>query len=68
MSISDYQISNVIKTYVKNMKMRVRVPDVEVPTSNREDAVLISEEGMKRMLFERMGEHVTERLKRHEQD
>jgi hypothetical protein len=68
MTISDYQISSVIKTYVKNIKMRVRIMDPEVQQGSSEDAVAISDEGMKRMLFERIGEQVTERLRRHGQE
>jgi hypothetical protein len=68
MSISDYQISSVIKTYMKNMKVKAK--SVEKEPSNgsvkREDNVMISEEAMKKMLFSRIGEQMTERLKRHE--
>lgn len=70
MTISDFQISSVVKTYMRNMKSRVgesfdeKVSHETVP----EDKVMISEEGMKRILFERIGEKMTERLtKRYEQ-
>jgi hypothetical protein len=68
MTISDYQISSVIRTYVKNMKVRINPTDDFLDRDQPEDAVSVSEEGMKRMLFERIGEKMTERLKRHESD
>jgi hypothetical protein len=68
MSISDYQISSVIKTYMKNMKVKAKCVEQEPPNGNimHEDNVMISEEGMKKMLFDRIGEQMTERLKRYE--
>jgi hypothetical protein len=67
MTISDYQISSVIRTYMKNMKSKIR-PEGAVPGNGvSEDSVTISEEGMRRMLFERIEKKATERLRRHEQ-
>ena len=68
MVISDYQISSVIKTYMKNMKVRAKSTEKDPANNNgtQEDNVLISEEGIKRMLFNRIGEQMTERLKKHE--
>jgi hypothetical protein len=68
MSISDYQISSVIKTYMKNMKIKAACVEKELPKGNvmLEDNVMISEDGMKKMLFDRIGEQMTERLKRYE--
>lgn len=68
MTISDYQISSVIKTYVKNMRIRAKSIEPDVQAEQREDAVVISEEGMKRLLFERIGEQVTERLRRYDEE
>jgi len=67
MVISDYQISSVIKTYMKNMKVRAKSIERD-PAGNgsQEDDVLISQEGIKRMLFGRIGEQMTEKLKKHE--
>lgn len=65
MTISDYQISNVIRTYVKNMMVKVKPGESLLEAEEREDNVRISQEGMKRMLFERIGEKMTEKLKRH---
>ncbi|MDD3845740.1 MAG: hypothetical protein PHC90_05195 [Syntrophorhabdaceae bacterium] len=65
MTISDYQISSVIKTYMKNMKVRMNRAGKEQDMEHREDEVNISREGMKKMLYDRIGEQVTEKLKRH---
>jgi len=65
MTISDYQISSVIKTYMKNMKVRMNRTGKEQDMEHREDEVNISREGMKKMLYDRIGEQVTEKLKRH---
>jgi hypothetical protein len=67
MTISDYQINNVIKTYMRNMKSRT-IPTDNTSESDAEDRVLISDEGMKRMLFDRIGEMMTERLRKHDQE
>jgi hypothetical protein len=68
MTISDYQISSVIRTYVKNMRVRVSPDDKFSEGEQPKDAVLLSKEGMKKMLFARIGEKMTEKLKRHEPD
>ncbi|OPY66503.1 MAG: hypothetical protein A4E57_02764 [Syntrophorhabdaceae bacterium PtaU1.Bin034] len=67
MTISDYQINNVIRTYVRNMKSRMDTAEKGHEEAG-EDKVLISEEGMKKMLFERIGEKMTERLRKHDQE
>jgi hypothetical protein len=66
MTVSDYQINNVIKTYMRNMKSRTIHADM-ISEPAVEDRVLISDEGVKRMLFDRIGEKMTERLRRHGQ-
>jgi hypothetical protein len=68
MTISDFQINSVIRTYMKNMKVKVRHVEQDHYSQPKEDQVQISEDGMKRALFERIEENMTERLKRHEQD
>jgi hypothetical protein len=68
MTISDYQISNVIRTYVKNLKTRMDKGERSHPDTIPADNVAISAEGMKRILFERIGEKMTERLRRHDQE
>lgn len=66
MTISDYQISSVIRNYVKNMRGKLDAGCVAAENCETEDGPTISEEGMKRMVFERIGEKMTEKLKRHE--
>jgi hypothetical protein len=68
MTVSDYQINSVIKTYMKNMKTRISGLEKTHEAPQEEDTVNISEEGIKKVLFERIGEKMTERLKRHEQE
>ena len=68
MTVSDYQINSVIKTYMKNMKNRMGHSDNAGELPPEEENVIISEEGMKRVLFERIGEKMTERLRRHDQE
>jgi len=68
MTISDYQINSVVKTYMRNMKSRVGLSGKTHAGDDPEDRVLISEEAMKRMVFERIGESMTEKLRRHDQE
>lgn len=66
MTISDYQISSVIRNYVKNMRGKLDAGYDQAEEHEAEDRAAISEDGMKRMVFERIGEKMTERLKKHE--
>lgn len=66
MTISDYQISSVIRNYVKNMRGKLDAGCIGSEEREVEDRTMISEEGMKRLVFERIGEKMTERLKKHE--
>jgi hypothetical protein len=68
MTVSDYQINSVIKTYMRNMKSKMGCGENACDGPPEEDNVIISEEGMKRVLFERIGEKMTERLRRHDQE
>jgi hypothetical protein len=68
MTVSDYQINSVIKTYMKNMKIKMAHGENACEPAQEEDNVIISEEGMKRVLFERIGENMTQRLRRHDQE
>jgi hypothetical protein len=68
MTISDYQVSSVIKTYMRNMKVKMRPVEASSPMVSPEDRVLISEEAMKRMLFDRIGEKMTEKLRRYDHE
>jgi len=68
MTISDYQISSVIRTYMKNMKVRAGQIEKNTDIFTRDDEVNISREGMKKMLYDRIGEQVTEKLKKYDQE
>lgn len=68
MTVSGYQINSVIKTYMKNMRSRMGRAGKALGDSGVEDRVLISEDAMKRMVFERIGEKMTERLRKHDQE
>lgn len=69
MTISDFQINSVIKSYTKHMKFKVRTTEKDQAANNivQEDKVLISEDG-KRMLLERIGESMADRLRRHDKE
>jgi len=66
MSVSDYQILNVIKTYIKNMRNKVDSTDVEGKNPEAGDDAASPDEKMKKMVFDRIGEIVTEKIKKHE--
>ena len=68
MTISDYQISSVIRTYMKNMKVRVGQVEKSYDYAPKEDEVSISREGMKKMIYDRIGEQMTEKLKKYDQE
>jgi hypothetical protein len=67
MTISDYQTGSVIKTYMKNMKVKVKDREDGLTQEPKDDLVTISQEGMKKILYERIGEQMTEKLKKHDQ-
>ncbi|HOJ43630.1 MAG TPA: hypothetical protein PK800_05885 [Syntrophorhabdaceae bacterium] len=69
MTISDFQINSVIKSYTKHMKFKVKIAEKDqlLNNINNEDRVLISEDG-KRMLLERIGENMADRLRRHDKE
>ncbi|MGA2106399.1 MAG: hypothetical protein ABSH25_02020 [Syntrophorhabdales bacterium] len=68
MTISDYQINSVVRTYMKNMSGKVGLTGKTARDDGPEDQVLISDGAMKKMLFERIGEKMTERLRKHDQE
>lgn len=66
MTISDYQVGCVIKTYMKSMKTKVKEKE-NVPIQKPEnDVVAISQEGMKKVLYDRISEQMVERLKKYD--
>ena len=66
MNLSDYQILNVIKTYIKSVRGRVDSADAarDNPAANGDAPP--SDDGMKKIVFDRIGEIVTEKLRKHE--
>ena len=66
MSVSDYQILNVIKTYIKNMRNKVDAADAEGRNPDTGDNAASPDEKMKKMVFDRIGDIVTEKIKKHE--
>ena len=67
MTISDYQIGSVIQTYMKNMKIMVKENEGGLIQKPKNDEVSISREGMRKILYDRIGEQVIERSKKYEQ-
>ena len=67
MTISDYQVGCVIKTYMKSMKAKVKEKE-DAPTQKpKNDVVTISQEGMKKVLYDRISEQMVERSKKYDQ-
>jgi hypothetical protein len=65
-NLSDYQILTVIKTYIRNMRGKV---DSDEPPQDEKHVVddgSASGEGMKKIVFDRIDEIVTEKIKKHE--
>ena len=66
MNLSDYQILNVIKTYIKSMRGKVdSAEDTDKDPRAGEDSPS-PDEGMRKMVFDRIDEIVTEKIKKHE--
>ena len=66
MTITDHQINNVIKTYMKSMKVRAGHTEQNIDDLVRKDEVNISRDAVKKMIYNRIGERVTEKLKKYE--
>jgi len=67
MTISDYQVGSVIKTYLKNMKIKLKEKETGLIQKSRDDEVLISQEGMKKVLYNRISEQLVERSKKYDE-
>jgi hypothetical protein len=66
MTISDYQVGSVIKTYMKSMKEKVKEKE-DTPTQKpKGDVVAISQEGMRKVLYDRISEQMVERSKKYD--
>ena len=66
MNVSDYQILNVIKTYIKNMRGKVDSAEDAGKNSGANDDSPTPDEGMRKMVFDRIDEIVSEKVKKHE--
>lgn len=66
MTITDHQISSVIRIYMKSMKVRAGQTEKNRDDFMREDEASISKEAVKKMIYNRIGERVTEKLKKYE--
>ena len=66
MNLSDYQILNVIKTYIKSLRGRIDSADAARDNPATNEDVPSSDDGMKKIVFDRIGEIVTEKLRKHE--
>jgi len=63
MTISTNQVSAVIKTYLKNTKDRLEnVTNLSRNSEDARDEVMVSDDA-KKILFERIGKRVVEKLK-----
>ena len=65
MNLSDYQILNVIKTYIRSMRGKVDSDTVKGRDSATEDKSS-SDDGMRKMVFDRIDEIVSEKIKKRE--
>jgi len=66
MNLSDYQILNVIKTYIKSVRGRVDSADAARDNPATHEDASLSDDGMRKIVFDRIGEIVTEKLRKHE--
>jgi hypothetical protein len=65
-SVSDYQIVNVIKTYMKSMRGKVDSADTTDRNTGTNGNSPSPDEGMRKMVFDRIDEIVSEKVKKHE--
>lgn len=65
MALSDYQIDRVIKAYLRNMTLRAASANGDLHGELPADQVVISEEAMKTMFFDRIQKHLTKKLRKH---
>jgi hypothetical protein len=66
MSVSDYQMLSVIKTYIRNMRGKVDSADAEGRDPGASDDSPSPDEGMRKIVFDRIDEIVSEKIKKHE--
>ena len=66
MNLSDYQILSVIKTYIKSMRGKVDSGAETEKDSHKNDGPSSSDDGMRKMVFNRIDEIVSEKIKKRE--
>jgi hypothetical protein len=66
MTISDYQVGCVIKTYMKSMKAKVKEKEDAPIQKPKDDVGAISQDGMKKVFYDRISEQVVERSKKYD--
>jgi hypothetical protein len=66
MNLSDYQILSVIKTYIKSMRGRVDSGAATGKDSGTNDGPSSSDDGMRKMVFDRIDEIVSEKIRKRE--
>jgi hypothetical protein len=67
MTISDYQIGSVVKTYMKNLRVKLKEKEDGLIQKPTDDEVLVSQEGMRKVLYDRINVQIVERSKKHDQ-
>jgi len=63
MAVSGYQITTVIKAYIRTMEMRARAANEQIETDTPADLITISDEG-RGLLFDRIRKQMADRLRR----
>ena len=68
MTITDHRINSVIRTYMKSMKVRAGQTEKDRNHFIKEDEANISRETVRKVIYNRIGEHMTEKLKKYDQE
>ncbi len=66
MNLSDYQIVTVIKTYIRSMRGKVDSSSASGKDRETNDGPVSSDDGMRKMVFNRIDEIVSEKIKKRE--
>ncbi len=66
MDLSDYQIVNVIKSYARSMRKKVGVQSAKDECRGTHDGAPSPDESMRKMVFGRIEEIVSEKIKKRE--
>ncbi len=66
MNVSDYQIVNVIKTYIKSMRGKIDSAEKADRDPKTNEDPQLPDEGMRKMVFDRIDGIVSEKIRKHE--